>query len=112
MVTELVSGALLALGGFFVLVGGVGVLRMPDLYTRMHAASVTETLGTMLIMAGLMVVSGWNLASFKLFAILLFLLFTGPVSAYAMANAATIAGVKPVLKAGASHPASPEGRGS
>ncbi|MDP1535310.1 MAG: monovalent cation/H(+) antiporter subunit G [Burkholderiales bacterium] len=94
---ELLAGLFLALGGFFVLVGGVGMLRMPDLYTRMHAASVTETLGTLLIMIGLMIVAGWTLASFKLFAILLFLLFTGPVAAYAVANTALIAGVKPCL---------------
>lgn len=94
---ELLAGLFLALGGFFVLVGGVGMLRMPDLYTRMHAASVTETMGTLLIMIGLMIVAGWTLASFKLFAILLFLLFTGPVAAYALANTALIAGVKPRL---------------
>jgi len=94
---ELIAGVFLALGGFFVMVGGVGMLRMPDLYTRMHAASVTETIGTLLIMIGLMMLTGWTLASFKLFAILMFLLFTGPVAAYAVANTALIAGVKPRL---------------
>ncbi|MBA4264982.1 MAG: sodium:proton antiporter [Comamonadaceae bacterium] len=94
---ELIAGAFLALGGFFVMVGGVGMLRMPDLYTRLHAASVTETMGTLLIMIGLMILAGWTLASFKLFAILMFLLFTGPVAAYAVANTALIAGVRPRL---------------
>jgi multicomponent Na+:H+ antiporter subunit G len=98
MITDWISWLLLAVGGFFVLVGGVGVLRMPDLYTRLHAASVTETLGTILVMLGLMVYTGWTLASFKLFAILLFLLFTAPVASYALANAALIAGVKPKLQ--------------
>lgn len=98
MITESISWLLLAVGGFFVLVGGVGVLRMPDLYTRLHAASVTETLGTILVMLGLMVYTGWTLASFKLFAILVFLLFTAPVASYALANAALIAGVKPKLE--------------
>ena len=97
MITDWISGLLLAAGGFFVLVGGIGVLRMPDLYTRMHAASVTETLGTMLVMLGLMVYTGWTLATFKLFAVLVFLLFTAPVSSYALANTALIAGVKPKL---------------
>lgn len=94
---ELVAGVFIALGSFFVMVGGVGMLRMPDLYTRLHAASVTETMGTLLIMIGLMILAGWTLASFKLFAILMFLLFTGPVAAYAVANTALIAGVKPRL---------------
>lgn len=95
--SEWLAALFLASGGFFVLVGGVGMLRMPDLYTRMHAASVTETMGTLLIMMGLMIVAGWTLASFKLFAILLFLLFTGPVASYAVANTALIAGIKPQL---------------
>lgn len=94
---EWLSWVLLGLGGFFVLVGGIGVLRMPDLYTRMHAASVTETLGTILVLIGLMVMAGWSLASFKLFAILLFLLFTAPVSSYALANTAMLGGTKPIL---------------
>lgn len=97
MVLEWLSWILLGLGGFFVLVGGIGVLRMPDLYTRMHAVSVTETLGTILVLLGLMVMAGWSLASFKLFAILLFLLFTAPVSSYALANTAMLGGTKPVL---------------
>jgi multicomponent Na+:H+ antiporter subunit G len=107
---DLLAGALLALGGFFVLVGGIGVLRMPDLYTRMHASSVTETMGTLLIMLGLMVLAGWSLAAFKLFAVLVFLLFTGPVAAYAMANTALIAGVVPRVDEDAPVPGSPEDR--
>jgi multicomponent Na+:H+ antiporter subunit G len=95
--TELLASAFLVSGAFFVLVGGIGVLRMPDLYTRMHAASVTETMGTLLLMIGLMILAGWSLPGFKLFATLLFLLFTGPVAAYAVANTALIAGVKPRL---------------
>ncbi len=107
---ELLASALLALGGFFVLVGGVGVLRMPDLYTRIHAASVTETMGTLLMMLGLMILAGWSLAAFKLFAVLVFLLFTGPVAAYAMANAALIAGVVPRLDDGSPVFAVPQDR--
>lgn len=96
-IPDIVSTLLLGLGGFFVFVGGLGVVRMPDLYTRMHAASVTETLGTILIITGLMVHSGLNLATVKLLAILIFLLFTAPIASYAMANAAIIAGLKPLL---------------
>ena len=94
---EILAWVMLGLGGFFVLVGGVGVIRMPDLYTRLHAASVTETLGTMLVLTGLMLLSGWSLATFKIFAILLFLLFTAPVSSYALANTAMLGGCKPQL---------------
>ncbi len=95
---EGVASVLLLAGGFFVVVGGIGMLRMPDVYTRMHAASVTETMGTVLVIGGLMLISGWTLPTFKLFGILLFLLFTGPVAAYAVANTALIAGVAPRLQ--------------
>ncbi|MCD8494419.1 MAG: monovalent cation/H(+) antiporter subunit G [Burkholderiaceae bacterium] len=97
MVLDMISWLLLGIGSFFVVVGGIGVLRMPDLYTRMHAVSVTETLGTILVLLGLMVMAGWSLATFKLFAILLFLLFTAPVSSYALANTALLGGTEPLL---------------
>lgn len=95
IIVDLLSWFLLVGGGIFVLIGGVGVLRMPDLYTRMHAASVTEALGAIMILTGLMLQSGWTLATFKLFAILVFLLFTGPTAAYALVNTALTSGVEP-----------------
>jgi len=94
---DIATWACLGAGAFFVLVGGIGALRMPDLYTRLHAASVTETLGTLLIITGLMLHSGAQLATFKLFAILVFLLFTSPISGYALANTAQASGLKPLL---------------
>ncbi len=94
-VLYIVSWILLLTGGFFVFVGGVGALRMPDLYTRMHAASLTDTLGTLLMLLGLVLQSGWTLASAKIFAILLFLMLTAPTAAYALANAARLAGLAP-----------------
>lgn len=97
MIMDWISWALLVSGSVFVVIGAFGVIRMPDLYTRMHAASVTETLGAMLVMSGLMIQTGWSLPTFKLFAVLLFLLFTAPVASYAMANAAMIGGIKPQL---------------
>lgn len=97
MIIDWISGVLLAAGSAFVIIGAFGVLRMPDLFTRMHASSVTETLGMILVIAGLMFYAGWTLATFKLFAIALFLLFTAPVASYAMANAAIMSGVEPAL---------------
>jgi multicomponent Na+:H+ antiporter subunit G len=94
---DIVMWACLGAGGFFVFVGGIGALRMPDLYTRLHAVSVTETLGTLLIVVGLMLHSGGQLATFKLFAILVFLFFTSPISSYALANTAQASGLKPIL---------------
>jgi len=89
---DIASWLLLSLGGIFVFIGGLGALRMPDLYTRMHAASITDSIGPVLIIAGIMLQAGLTLASIKLAAILLFLLFTGPTASNALASAALLAG--------------------
>ena len=96
VVIDILSWVLLSLGGVSVLIGGVGALRMPDLYTRMHAASVTDSMGSILVLLGIMLQSGWSLATIKLAAILLFLLLTGPTASNALASAALLAGTRPM----------------
>jgi multicomponent Na+:H+ antiporter subunit G len=95
LLLDAVSWILLSAGGAFVLIGGVGILRMPTIYTRMHAASVTDTMGTLLILLGIMLQAGLTLATVKLAAIVMFLLLTGPTASYALANAAMLSGVRP-----------------
>ena len=92
---DVLSWVMLLAGGGFVLVGGIGVVRLPDLYTRMHAASLTDTLGTLLILGGIMMQAGLSLATIKLAAIALFLMLTGPTATYALANAALLSGLLP-----------------
>lgn len=87
-VLAVLSGLALALGCFFMLSGAVGLLRFPDFYTRMHAAGVTDTLATFLIVGGLMLLAGWSLALLKLGLILLFIFFTSPTASHALARAA------------------------
>jgi multicomponent Na+:H+ antiporter subunit G len=99
---DYLSYGLLAIGSLFIVIGGVGVLRMPDIYTRMHASSITETTGSLFILAGLMLFSGASLSTIKLAAIALFLLFTSPVSSYALVNTALFAKVSPRLSKPAS----------
>lgn len=81
------SGALLLLGSFLIFTGALGVLRFPDTLSRMHAAGVTETLATTLLLMGLMLMAGWSLVLLKLIMILLFILFTSPTSSHALAKA-------------------------
>ena len=95
---DTLSWVLLTLGGLSVLIGGIGALRMPDLYTRMHAASVTDSLGAILVLTGIMLQAGWSLATIKLIAILLFLLLTSPTSSNALASAALLAGTRPIAE--------------
>jgi multicomponent Na+:H+ antiporter subunit G len=92
---DVLSWLLLCIGGAFVLIGGIGALRFPNFYTRIHAASLTDTMATILIFTGIMLQAGLSLATLKLFAIMLFLLLTGPTASYALANAALQAGQKP-----------------
>ena len=88
---DILSWIMLTAGGVFVFIGGLGALRMPNLYTRMHAASLTDTMAAVLII----VQAGLTLATIKLAAILLFLLFTSPTASNALASAAILSGLKP-----------------
>jgi multicomponent Na+:H+ antiporter subunit G len=97
MVLNLLSWTLILAGSFFTIVGALGLVRMPDVYTRMHAASVTDTLGIGLIFLGLMVQAGLTLVSLKLFLILVLFFFMAPVATHAVAQAALHAGVRPQL---------------
>ncbi len=94
---EWLSAVLGTGGGLFVLIGGIGALRMPDLYTRMHASSLTDTLGSLLILSALMLQGGASLATLKLVAIAVFLLLTSPVASYALGNAALLSGHEPLV---------------
>ncbi len=94
-VIDVLSWILLTLGGAFVFVGGLGALRLPNFYTRMHAASLTDSIASILILLGIMLQAGWSLAAIKLLAILAFLLLTGPTASYALANSALLSGLKP-----------------
>jgi len=90
---EILSGLCLAAGGFFVVVGCLGLVRMPDLYTRMHAASVTDTLGAGLLIAGMMLQAGASLVSVKLAMVALLIFFTSPAATHALARAAMARGL-------------------
>ena len=97
VVIDILSAIFLAGGAFFCLVGGVGLVRMPDFYTRMHAASVTETLGAGLMLIGLMLQAGLTLVAVKLAMIGLLILFASPTASHALAKAALLSGLEPQL---------------
>ncbi|MDH3671812.1 MAG: monovalent cation/H(+) antiporter subunit G [Gammaproteobacteria bacterium] len=94
---DVLSWICLVTGGFFGIVGGIGLLRLPDLFSRFHAAGVTDTLGAGLILIGLMLQAGWSLITIKLVLILGFGLFTSPTATHALAKAALHGKVKPRL---------------
>lgn len=94
---DILSWLMLVGGSFFLVIGAIGVLRLPDLYTRSHAAGITDTMGAMLILFGLMLQGGFTLISAKLVMILLFLLFTSPAASHALGNAAWSSGLRPKM---------------
>ena len=100
MLLDIASWALVLVGGAFCIIGAIGLLRMPDFFTRMHAASIIDTLGAAFILLGLMLQAGFSLVTVKLIAIGLLLFFTSPVSTHALARAALARGVDPVLAKG------------
>lgn len=83
---DLASWAAILAGSFFTLVGALGLVRMPDVFTRMHAASVTDTAGAGLLILGMMLQAGIGLATLKLLILLALFLFTGPVVTHALAQ--------------------------
>lgn len=95
LVADILSWAFLLSGSFFAIAGGIGVIRMPDVFTRLHASGVTDTGGAGLILVGLMFQGGLTLVTIKLLLILGFLWFSSPVSTYALARAAMAGGEEP-----------------
>ena len=84
--TDLIGSTLVLLGAMFHFSAGLGMLRMPDVYTRMQAGTKASTLGYTLVLAGLAIHHpSWGL---KLFIIVYFVLMTNPVSSHALARAA------------------------
>jgi multicomponent Na+:H+ antiporter subunit G len=94
---DILSAILMLTGAVFVLAGALGMLRLPDFYTRLHAAGVTDTLGAELIILGLMLQSGWSLVTVKLALLGVFVFLTSPTATHATANAAYKSGLKPLL---------------
>jgi len=97
LLIDALSWAMLLAGGVFCVIGAIGLVRMPDFYTRMHAASVVDTLGAALLLAGMMLQAGPTLVTVKLAMIGALLFFTSPAATHALARAALQRGVQPVL---------------
>ncbi len=96
-VLNLTSWILIVAGSIFCMIGALGLLRMPDLFTRMHAASLVDTLGAALLLLGMLLQAGFTLVSAKLLIIGLLLFFTSPTATHALARAARARGVEPLL---------------
>ena len=100
-VQSVLTWALRLAGAFFFLTGALGMVRLPDVFTRMHAAGMADTMGAGLILAGLCVHSGVNLVTVRLLLVLAFVWFTSPIATHALAKAALSGGTRPYTLTGA-----------
>jgi len=98
LIQDLVSAALVLTGLAFVLAGAISVIRLPEFYTRLHAAGVTDTLGAEMILIGLAVQAGFTLLAAKILLVGMFLFLTSPTATHSIAYAAHKAGLEPMLK--------------
>ncbi len=93
---DIASWIFIVAGGAFCVVGAVGMLRMPDFYTRVHAASVADVVGSFALLAGLALQAGLTLVTVKLGIIALLVFFTSPAATHALVKAALERGVRPL----------------
>jgi multicomponent Na+:H+ antiporter subunit G len=100
LLLEILSGFCLLVGGFLCITGGIGLLRLPDFFSRVHAAGLSETLAAPLLLAGLMLQMPWSLELLKVLFILILVLATNPTATHAMAKAALHGGHEPQLGVG------------
>ena len=99
MILDILSWISIAIGVFFTLVGGIGLIRMPDLFSRMHPAAILDSTGAGFLLLGFLLQADDWLVAVKLVLIFVFLLFTSPVATHALAHAALLDGLKPWTKA-------------
>jgi multicomponent Na+:H+ antiporter subunit G len=101
IVVEILVWVLLFIGSLFSVIGGFGIVRLPEFFSRMHAGGITDTMGAAFIIGGLMVWSGCELqglTTLKLFMIIFFLLITSPTACHALAKSALAQGLEPELE--------------
>jgi multicomponent Na+:H+ antiporter subunit G len=95
----IVVGIVLIIGGlFFLTVSAIGVVRLPDFYTRTHAVGKSETLGAILVLLGLAFYNGFQVSSLKLLIILIFIAIANPTATHAIARAAFFQKLAPWVK--------------
>ena len=88
----------LILGIFFILTGSIGILRLPDVFARIHAAGMIDTAGSAFIILGMILQSGFSLITAKLVFIGIFIFFTSPITGHVTANLARKKGLIPIGK--------------
>ncbi|MGB1356432.1 MAG: monovalent cation/H(+) antiporter subunit G [Candidatus Puniceispirillaceae bacterium] len=97
-IVDILSGLSIAAGVIALLVGSLGLIRLPDLYSRTHAVGMMDTAGVGFIILGLIIHEGFTLVSVKLALVGIFLFFTSPIATHAVAQVAHRSGLKPLTE--------------
>lgn len=97
LVLDILSWFFLVSGSIFAIIGGFGIVRLPEFFSRLHAGGITDTLGALLIITGCLFQAGSVLVVAKLLMILFFMLITSPTSCHALAKSALASGLRPEL---------------
>lgn len=95
VIIQILSWIFILGGSVFVIIGAFGALRFPDFWSRLHAVSITDSAGVILLIVGMSLQSGATLITVKLLIIGVFLFITGPTATHAVANAALVTGLRP-----------------
>lgn len=98
MLADIASWLFLIPGCALLVIGALGILRLPDVFARVHAAGIIDTLGIGLIVLGLAFQAGWTLLAVKLLFVLAFVFFTSPTTTHALVRAALDGGVHPIVR--------------
>lgn len=88
----------IAVGIFFVFTGSMGLVRMPDFYTRLHPAGLIDSMGAPLVLLGFLLQHDLGLVTIKILLLILFLFITGPTATHAVAKSALLGGLAPICK--------------
>ncbi len=91
----ILASIFIGLGVISILIGALGLIRLPDVYARIHAAGIIDTAGVAFFILGMICLSGWSLVTVKLILIGIFLFFTSPISGHAIARVAHLSGITP-----------------
>ena len=95
LVIDIASWALFLIGGGLMLIGGFGLVRFPNFFTRLHAAGVVDTGGAAALLLGMALQAGWTMVTVKLVLVGIFLFFTAPTASHAVAHASLLGGLSP-----------------
>jgi multicomponent Na+:H+ antiporter subunit G len=101
-VIDFISWILMATGSIMLIIGAIGIVRLPDVFSRMHAAGVIDTMGSGAVLIGLMLQAGLTIVTVKLGLVIIFIMFTSPTATHALARASLLGGVDPQLEGEAS----------